>query len=690
MAINPLYIPLFTLNEVQLDKDTGLPLSGGVVSFFSDAQRGTSKDVFQISGTYPSYTFTNVGSVLTLGLNGTFVDGSGNNFVPYAYPYDADGNVDLYYITVFNSGAVEQFTREAVPYLGESVNPGEQMQNTDNALSNPQFVEVNFPITQTVVLSVTGSNTVTPIAPGWDIISSGTDTITLQVLQPTTSNVPTNPPYALSILAGSGLGSSVTLRQRLYNTPSFMRGSYASGSFTAAIIAGGDSGIGMVYAPSTGSSTSIIPVTSILNDGAYHTISNNAQIPQQANDPASIGYADILLSIPTARTIAITSIQVVPVGNAINIPFDQQTAGRQKDHLFHYYENSILREPKNSILVGWNFALNPWQFVTKSLTNAAANQYIADQTILIQQNYVASATGNNVSTGQAGFANNFGLQITAVTAHNNVGLLQYIDPVSCAPYWGSELSVMVKAALTTTHGTNVQFKMRLVYIAALPNIVSQTDPVASWAEGGDPVAQTGYTFIAPPNDPVYTLGTTPQYFAFDGIQLPASTNANMTLGILVYTISNMNQAATADFIVINDISLVNNDFALPTQAQTEDEVLRKCQYYYEMSYDNYAATLITPQNSNAATGISNAGSIKAAGMDKPFKVTKRAVPTLGFYSPKTGTASTITDIDANVDITVTGQYGLGTKSTGIPTFASTGLVGRTLACQWVADARLGI
>ena len=47
MAIDPLYIPLFTIEEVILDKDTGLPLSGGVVKFFRDSQRATPKDVFE-------------------------------------------------------------------------------------------------------------------------------------------------------------------------------------------------------------------------------------------------------------------------------------------------------------------------------------------------------------------------------------------------------------------------------------------------------------------------------------------------------------------------------------------------------------------------------------------------------------------------------------------------------------------
>src|SRR6266478_8222714 len=160
MSISTLYIPLFTIEEVILDKDTGLPLSGGIVSFFRDSQRTTPKDVFQISGVSPNYTFTDVGAVFTLGLSGTFVDGNGNPFVPYAFPYDAAGELDLYFVTVVSAGGVPQFTREAVPYVPPGNVPPEDRTNTENELCNPQFVEVNFPAGITT-LSLTGSNIVT-------------------------------------------------------------------------------------------------------------------------------------------------------------------------------------------------------------------------------------------------------------------------------------------------------------------------------------------------------------------------------------------------------------------------------------------------------------------------------------------------------------------------------------------------
>lgn len=647
MSINPLYVPLFTIEEVILDKTTGLPLAAGVVKFYRDTQRLTPKVVYKITGTAPNYTFIAVGSQLTLGVNGAFVDGSGNNFVPYAYPYDAEGELDLYYITVESSTAVPQFTREAVPHINSGDIPPEQRSNTDNELCNPNFVEVNLGEGVTTV-NVTGSNTVTAVAPGWDIISSGTGTIELERLEPIALNVPTNPPYALRISASAGLGSSIVLRQRLNNTPSIMRNGFCSATFTAAVLSGGSTFISLTYAPSTGVVTDVIPSTSISTDGAYHSIFGNVAIPDQVNDPASTGYVDINVTIPTSRNVAITSLQIVGVSDSIDIPYDEQTADRQKDQLFHYYEDATVHQPKSDILTGWKFALNPWQFRNPASSNVANNTYTADQTIIIQQAYVDSATANNVAVGQGGFADNYSFQISAVTATNKTMVLQYVSPTDIAPYWGKKLSVRVKGNLVTTNDTTLSFKLRLMYKAGLPGVLSQTVPVSAWANTDNAlptVSGDGWTYLTALNDPTYSLTDTIQAFDFNSFDLPVSTNANMTLGIAFIMMNNMDETATADLLNIESISLVQNDFAIESMPMTFAESLKRCQYFYEKSYSwnvlagasdsNGVVDIVTPSVSDGST---------TGSYSMPFTINfvshKRTTPTMTFYTP-TGTVGNI-------------------------------------------------
>lgn len=692
MTINTLYVPLFNIEEVILDKDTGLPLAGGVVKFYRDAQPATQKSVYQLTGTYPHYSFLSVGSSLTLGLSGTFVDSNGNPFVPYAYPYDANGNLDLYYVTVESSGGVSQFVRNAVPYVDNNATD-QTLTNYENELCNPQFVEVLFNGNPTI--SVTGTNTVTPVAPGWDIITSGTGTLTLERIEPIGSGVPTNPPYTLSISASAGFGASVVLRQRLNNTPSLMRGGYISATMTAAVLSGGASNISMTYAPSTGISTDLITLTAIETDGDYHIISGNAAIPQQSNAAASTGYIDINVTIPTSRNIALTSLQIAGVDFATDVPFDQQTADRQKDHLFHYYEDSILTQPKQSLLTGWDFGLNPWQFTATASANIANNAYTADQTILIQQAYVASGTGNNVAVGQASVEDNYAYEVTAVTANNQFAILQYLDPATIRSYWGENLSCMVNGLIRTSHSSTVRIKARLIYRTSLPLPISQTDPVASWTAGSDPIFAAGWTALTPLNDPAYTLTSDSTNFSFDQFTLVASSNASMTLGILIYTIDNMSEAATADRILINKGSLVPNDFAIEASPETFAQSLNKCQYFYQKSF---LTGTVPAQNIGANTGeytvaqTSGGNITNSYGISAYFPTIMAATPTITIYNPlalnaqlRNYAASNPSDCSATTATNISNKGFYTTVTTANPSN-----IGNILGGHWTAAARLGV
>jgi hypothetical protein len=137
MALDTRYIPSKYFQEGILDKDTGCLLAAGVVKFYADNARTTPKEVFRISGSPPNYTYTSIGTEVTLSAIGTFQDGSGNDIVPYFFPYDSNGNLELYYITVESAGGVPQFTQEGVPNLADR-----DVEGTDvnNYISNGQFL----------------------------------------------------------------------------------------------------------------------------------------------------------------------------------------------------------------------------------------------------------------------------------------------------------------------------------------------------------------------------------------------------------------------------------------------------------------------------------------------------------------------------------------------------------------------
>lgn len=675
MTLDPRFVYLAPVQEVILDKDTGEPLSAGIVSFFRDAARTTPKNVYALTGSFSGgYTYTNIGSVITLSSIGSFTDGSGNDIIPMLFPYDgtpatSTGTVDLYYITVVaaappvGSGAL-QFTRQAWPNTFSSSSASTSFFYTQNILSNPQFSQVSFNAGQgNVALSLSGTPVISNIAPDWVAITNGTGILTLTQIGVADTNTFGNPSYALGINS-TGFSQPIQLRQRLTNTTRILSNAtgptlldYAYGYLEAKSLDGSTPTLTLTYIDSTGNSTTL--VTGSCNNVSYSKLTSATAVqinpPNTGSAPGT--YVDIILTIPVGVHIAVTNFQVVGVPTSSSSAlYLQQSTGRDIDQLFHFYQNEIIMKPKDDILTGWNFGLNPWQFTTKAATNVATNTYTADQTIVIQQNYVASATGNNIKVGQAGSYND-GFLIQANNATNQFAILNYIDVKTIAPYWSYYVSSLFKGIYFANAGsTPPQLKMRLLVFTAAPSATTQTYPISSWtASGGtgitgpDPVFAGGITAIAPLNDPVYTLSSVLggegansfPTFSFNQFLLPTISNATQYLGVLLYSVSPM---SSSDQIVIESLSLVPNRFAVDSNPKTFDQVLRECQYYFETNY-NYGDLPGTVTTYGAAVQQALVTTnCRPLTFTIPYRTIKRKAPssaTVTLYSPNSGASANV-------------------------------------------------
>jgi hypothetical protein len=537
-----------------------------------------------------------------------------------------------------------------------------------NLITNPQFSDVNF--NSTITFTTAGTY---DIAPGWQLLLAGTGTATVtQTPNPGFPATTGNPPYFLTI-ATSGGWTNVQLIQTFVNNGAIFAGGAIGLTFTAEA-QGATYPLTVEYNPSGTSNFQDI-FSGVIATGSF--ISYGAAIDLNSSVNTNTGFAanvQIIFQLQNAGTISLTNVQITgqstPLVNATLIPsFNEQTYEQIVNNEFHIYRNSLVRQAKDTILVGWDFPLNPWQFTTTAITNVAVNQYTADQTIVIQQNYVTNAVGNNIAVGQASLTNDKGFQATAVTATNQFGILQYLEFQSTLPYWGQPLSSLIIAQLVSTKSpiTPVKIKMRLIYLNNTPTATSQNYPVLSWTDGGDPVFAAGITAITPPNDPAYTLTNALQQFPFDGMVLPQLVATPQTLGIFVYTVGDMNSVATADSIIFKDISLVPNQFAIASNPKTADQVLRECQYYWEQSYN--VGTLPSGTNVGMETATKElvvtgpAGGIFTATLygktiEVDFKQTKRSIPAVTFYSPD----STINTIMGTIYINgsaTSGDIGIG-------------------------------
>lgn len=200
-------VPLNYLETYFVDKDTGLPLSAGIVTFYQDSARTVKKKIYKLTGTPPNYTYTELPNPCILNSAGCFVDGSNSDTIPYAFPYDgtpssSNETLDLYYITCYsNDGhgnpAVLQWTREGQPNIGsQKVDTSTELKNY---ITNGQFkLHNDFPnsglitfYSQTVALGL------------WQFVrdtgSTATDYVTFPRFGSIVANPTTYPRYACRV-----------------------------------------------------------------------------------------------------------------------------------------------------------------------------------------------------------------------------------------------------------------------------------------------------------------------------------------------------------------------------------------------------------------------------------------------------------------------------------------------------------
>lgn len=624
---------------------------------------------------------------------------------------------------------------------GESnINPNNlSILSTDNLASNSVFAEVYFtaPIGSSLPTLTIATAGTYDIAPGWQLLLEGTGSVTLtQIMLTGNQNQISNPPFALRVVT-SGSWTKVYLFQRFSMNGAIWR----KGAVTMSIV--GNSNVNaetvtLIYLPNENADIKEI-ASGLLPLGGYDVLGDAVNLdPSTNNVDSNDAYVDFIISLPLVGSVDISSVQIIgqtlPLADPTTIdipPYQQESYERMVDHLFHLYRTNLIEKPKANLLTGWNFPLNPYQFIDSTVSTVAAQtSYVADQTILYQNAASQLLTGKNLNAERG----NFVVLAAAGATDTRFALIQYIDPKTIKPYWSYIVSAFSRMRIVSlVNNTPVRVKMRLIYSFSLPLTLSPTEPIASWTLGDDPTFSGVWTPIAPLNDPAYILPNeydsdenTYQGFAYNQFQLPNGDTDNMTLGVVIYTMDNLHSVAgEEDYVEFDKISLIQSDFGADAAAETWDESLRKCQFYYEKSYEipvlPGTATAIGAKFANqfifTDTGIGNS-ELYPTSFSCDFMQVKRIIPTVDFYSSSTGTVDFVyAQIEKNNVVTASGDIAavapaaspkwelsttyLSTErfimiarltSTAVLTAVATGVLGDNglVTYQYSADARMGI
>lgn len=707
MALDIRYIPITMLNAYFVDKDSATALADGTLEFYRDTARSTPKAVYELVSTGGTYTYVALPNPVELSAAGTAMNAGGDNVLVYAYPFidnpDTGGlDEDLYYVVAKNSDGDEQWTREAIPFQALSTSPVGGEGTLTNELSNPQFSRY-FLTDDVVSISVSGATTY-PIAPDWDLVASGTGTITIERV-PVSGNeaIPTYPPYYLTIVIGAGI-TAPYLRQRLYRNSGIWSDQFVSG-FIAGKVGVGSNAVTMKYKDASGV-TSDVTIFDAALTSSWATYGGSVEIGDSSDTlSGEDAYVDIVVELPLSNTIDITSIQVLVAPTDIgegSLVYDQRSANREQALMGDYFIPRLEYKNVPSLAKCWDFTMNPRQLGASGTVVGATAQYIWDQTIC--QSVAALTVTYNESTRTNGLVLNHN------AADKAFALIQYLDEEEAAKFVGTRLSVNINGYTTdggnSAEETEVQVKIfanaasnqfgtlptSLVTVADDGTVaLTGTATGNGWYEitrSNLPVAKGALKVLDPASsiDEGYDIG-------FNGWAV--GTNAQVTAGIrgIAIVVSFVPGASSTDYNTnVDSIGVTPGDIPTRPAPMSLVQTLFDAQRYYSKSFilgtvpaqnaGQTAAELFTQARGAGASGVIS-NSIK-------FPSLMRATPTITLYNPDAANAQ-VRNVSIGADCSLSTDVYTSTRAF-VASFTTNGgsSEGQQLAVHWSADSRIGI
>jgi len=321
MTLDIHYIPMSLWQEYFVDNRTGLPLAGGVVEFYKDSSRITHKNVYKIDGTAPAYTYTALPNPLVLSDRGTIVDEFDNDIIPYFYPYDTNGKVELYYYIVYSWDSVLQFTRQGVPNVADTT---DAETSVINYLANGQFLlHNNIPATSSVVEG-TVTDSITHLDEGSATFerlggTTAVDIITFPYFGGSISIPTSNPKYACRIeRQNPGTGGFASVRFIFYDVNKFASNTQ---DYTFSFAVRTNIGLGLTisanlikYYGSGGSATDTIPLQTFNITDSYADYNIHFKFGTNAGKTITENsYLQLEISLPVySFDISLTNVALLP------------------------------------------------------------------------------------------------------------------------------------------------------------------------------------------------------------------------------------------------------------------------------------------------------------------------------------------------------------------------------------------
>lgn len=591
--LDSLYVTMPPLQQVIHDVTTGELLANGKVYFYRDTARTELKPVYQLSQMPDnSYVYNPLPNPLILSGIGSYVDGNGANIIPYLKPWTNDGDVDLYYIRVYSEDDVFQFDLMAWPNGVSAPDPEPEFISWVNQISNPQFVEANFSsrLAQPQTFNVSTGNQVTTIANGWDLITSGTGTVTVNWLAVVDVGIVSSPSYVMDIQS-SGT-SYLALRQRFNHSPRLFLNQFVQGSIVARNMNAGTSEITLRFVPSAGDA--YVLGTGDVENTVFRYVGGVVEIDGTPNpDSSSTGYVDFIIEFQPVSHIRVTSAQLMAVPDADAIfPFIEQSEAKQVDGTYNLDRAGLIYKPVAGFLTGWDFPLNPGQFGGGHGGNLNANAAAAQGGYVWDQTICGRTTANFTVDRDAALQT---MRFTATGNNSAFFMMQYLPKQEAIEAILSPLSVHVQ--LQTQVAANAVMRVylfRAPSTAAYPSIPYHASGSGAGtvigslgADGVFSLSAAGWTEVPHPQQPpaianISGATLTDKGFGFSGWRdLDPAHLSDTDKFAIVVTFGNLQ---SGNIVHVKSINLCPGSIPTVPAMQTLEQVYLDCASFYSKSY----------------------------------------------------------------------------------------------------------
>jgi len=515
---------------------------------------------------------------------------------------------------------------------------------SSNQITNPQFSLVNF----SVPYSVSGTDLSLEVAPGWVLELGGSGTVELEQepLDESTKN-PSNAPYALHITLTGWDSGECFLRQRFEQNGMLWANKTVSSTLTARIN-GAPQDVNAFLIDSND-----VPLATILEEqeisGAFEEYTGYGVLGDTTNpDMPPAAYIDYKLALPNNVDIYVTSIQVVVQDLPVEPSFEQDSINRQIDHAFNYYKDRLAYKPIPSYLVGWDFVLNPAQhgesFVPQAV-GANKSYYTWDQTIIFQSEDSAITVTREATIGM--------LELIAAPGKNTkMAVIQYLTSEEAQNVFTQLVSgeISVNVEMSSTVEQTLTISLWWSDNASLPNVDSGTNDsvVSALDDNGFPSSvASGWYEVGRKNLGKATFSSTNATsvasFGFSNFRDESAYLTGKYFAIVVGT----NTVLAGNAVEFRSISLVPGQIPTIPAPQTQDEVLRECQRYYETTFLKGATvpSAVTGGQLIALMVSAQTSGTLAAAFANTFgghwETPKWSTPSLIFYSGTSTTANRV-------------------------------------------------